>query len=360
VINFLLWLGCTATKNQDTASEPLWSDISTQLETIQTEHSVPALGAARIKGGEISDLGTVGLRRSDYVAEVTDSDKWHLGSCTKAMTATLVGTYVDTGEISWESTVTELFPSVNIHEDYKDVTVEMLLSHRGGTWSSLTTHTSTWAMMSEDGDVVAQRAQAVEDILTTAPEVTPGTELLYSNAGFIIVGSALEELTGSSWETMMQSRLFDPLGMDSCGFGVTDPDGLVDHPWGHTATEPVLRDNPASLGPAGTVHCNLADWGDFIIDQIKGHQGTGTFISAAQYQQLFEIQGDDYGMGWIVVNIPDLGGEVFSHSGSNTWNRSDVWAAPEIDEAYLVVTNLATESASAALEDALNLLRDME
>jgi len=355
-----LLLGCTATKTQDTASGPLWNDISAQLKTIQIDHSVPALGAARIKGGVISDLGTVGLRRSDYVAEVTDSDKWHLGSCTKAMTSTLVGTFVDEGGIYWDSTLTELFPSVAIHEDYKNVTVEMLLSHRGGTWRSLTAHTSTWTMMSEDGDVVAQRKQVVEDVLTSAPEVTPGTELLYSNAGFMIVGSALEEMTGSSWETLLQERLFTPLQMESCGFGVTDPEGLVEHPWGHTESAPVLRDNPAALGPAGTVHCGLSDWGDFIIDQIKGYQGTGTLLSDAQYQQLFDIQGDDYGMGWIVVNVSDLGGEVFTHGGSNTFNRSEVWAAPGIDEAYLVVTNAATESASAAIEDALNLLRDME
>ena len=361
----LLLTGCTDGKFQyveDTAEEeeelvPWWTDISDDIEAIRADNDLPALGGAHIQEGTVTFLGTSGLRSVDSDVEVTDWDKWHLGSCTKAMTATLVGTYVDEGLLTWETTLLELFPDVDMHGDYETVTVAMLLSHYGGTWSSLTSHSSTWAMMREDGEVMEQRQQIVEDVLTDSPEVTPGSDFVYSNAGYIIVGAALEELTETSWEEMMQERIFDPLDMNSCGFGAQDPDASLQHPWGHSqdgeALNPVTSfgDNPKSLGPAGTVHCNLPDWGNFIIESLNMYRGEPTLVSAEQAEQIFTVRGANYSLGWGIYDRTWAGGKVFTHSGSNTMNRAVVWAAPELNEAYLAVTNISNDVASGALDD---------
>ena len=80
----------------------------------------------------------------------------------------------------------------------------------------------------------------------------------------------------------MEQRLFEPYGMDECGFGA--PTGA--QPWGHsdwdggTPKDPdtAQSDNPPGLGPAGTVHCTLASWGQFVALHLRGARGVGVVI----------------------------------------------------------------------------------
>src|SRR5207245_902831 len=91
-----------------------------------------------------------------------------------------------------------------------------------------------WAAMREPGDPMEQRQRAVRAVLSQPPEATPGTQYLYSNGGYMIVGAALERRAGASWEALMRTRLFDRLAMASCGFGPPARDKTrVDQPWGH-------------------------------------------------------------------------------------------------------------------------------
>jgi CubicO group peptidase (beta-lactamase class C family) len=341
--------------------EPEWEDLSSLLEPILEGEGLPALGAARVAEGSTTHLGTVGLRRADSDVPVTDDDLWHLGSCTKSMTATLVGTFVDEGLLSWESELGELLPDLEgMHEDYSVVSIQMLLSHQGGTWSSVGQHPSTWNMLASSGDVVAQRAQLTEDVLTEAPEVTPGTSLVYSNAGYVIVGSILETISGDSWEALIGERVFEPLGMDSCGFGVPDVDGDLSQPWGHFGLTASNTDNPPGFGPAGTVHCSLWDWSKYAVDQVAGARGEGGLLSDTQFAQMFADQGFGYAMGWILYDDPHFGGTALMHAGTNTMNYAEVWLVPELDGAYLAATNSHSDSSTSIIQGVLLDLMEFE
>ena len=144
--------------------------------------------------------------------------------------------------------------------------------------------------------------------------------------------------------------------MGSCGFGAPDPTGELQHPWGHNGDVPVnpaegIADNPPSLGPAGTVHCNLEDWSAFIIDVLQGPKGNGVLLPIDQYEKLFEVQGDNYALGWGVYTRTWANGQVYTHTGTNTMNAAVVWIAPELDEAYLAVSNSATEETWTVLDE---------
>lgn len=358
-------LGCGEKESEsslevmDTATEEetqtaTWEDITSIVETYYDPTILPSIGAARISNGELTHLGTIGLRSLSAEAEVTAWDKWHLGSCTKAMTASLAGIMVDEGYIRWDSTMEELFPNIEVHPDYQAVTIEMMLSHTGGAWGYLPEHEEVWSMMVLGGNSVDIRADIAEDVLIQTPEVQPGTQFLYSNTGYMLVGAALERVSGSSWEELMQDKIFQPLEMSSCGFGPQD-DGSLAEPWSHYGVTPIdplsgNADNPASLGPAGTVHCSLPDWSKFIMEQLKLYRGEGRLLSPTQSQQLFTAQLDGYAMGWVISSRSWADGEVFMHTGSNVKNYAVVWAAPERNEAYLTVTNTGTEEAYLILD----------
>lgn len=83
----------------------------------------------------------------------------------------------------------------------------------------------------------------------------------YQNANFILAGAMIERCTGKSWEDLMKTEIFQPLGMTTAGFGAPGTVDDVNEPWGRTdaSGQRVANkgDNTPGLGPAGTVHASL-------------------------------------------------------------------------------------------------------
>lgn len=71
------------------------ADLNSLLAGIIAIHKTPSLFGAIVIGDRVRALGAVGIRMAGSDVPVTSSDAVQLGSCTKAMTATLVGLLVD-------------------------------------------------------------------------------------------------------------------------------------------------------------------------------------------------------------------------------------------------------------------------
>jgi len=62
-------------------------DLADLLAPLRRRYKLPALAAALVKDGNTIALGAVGVRRAGHSERVGLDDCFHLGSCTKAMTA---------------------------------------------------------------------------------------------------------------------------------------------------------------------------------------------------------------------------------------------------------------------------------
>ncbi|NUP97978.1 MAG: beta-lactamase family protein, partial [Planctomycetaceae bacterium] len=289
------------------------------------------------------------------------NDLWHLGSCTKAMTATLAARLVEQGKIRWDTSVESVFPQWKdkLHDDWRATTLEQLLANRGGAPGSAPRE--LWiALGSREGTPQETRTWFVGELLAREPEAKAGTKFIYSNQGFTIAGAMLEAATGKSWEDLMRVELFAPLGMTSAGFGAPGSADEVDQPRGHTKkpVKPGPRaDNPAAIGPAGTVHASLADWAKFANAHLEGARGEGQFLKPESWKKLHTAPAaQDYALGWGTAERSWAGGRTLSHSGSNTMWFCTLWLAPEKGEAYLVTTNTGAEVAAKACDEAVGAL----
>jgi CubicO group peptidase (beta-lactamase class C family) len=222
---------------------------------------MPALAAFSLHEGQILEAAAVGLRAIGHGEEVTVDDRWHLGSLTKAMTSTLAAVLVEDGLITWDATVAEVFPALAVRPEYRTVRLDDLLSHTGGVHTDIT-RAPSWSRLGASPDPLpVQRRLLVSELLNLDSDATRGM-YAYSNGGYVVAGAMLEQMTGEDWEGLITRRLFSPLGMASTGFGAPGSPGAPDQPWGHatvdrslTALEPGPgADNPAAIGPAGTVH----------------------------------------------------------------------------------------------------------
>jgi len=64
----------------------------------------------------------------------------------------------------------------------------------------------------------AAKSHVFELIHREKPLSAPGSQTLYSDLGFIILGEAVEILTGSNLDRFCQERIFKPLGLRATGF----------------------------------------------------------------------------------------------------------------------------------------------
>src|SRR6266702_3432424 len=209
------------------------------------------MAAAVLRGERIIAQGVAGVRKRGTAERITLDDQFQLGSCTKAMTATLVAMLVEEGKLNWTTTLGELFADTvkPMHPAWEKVTLRQVLAHRAGLrfepeglaqvfnlfrapYASL--RSGPEAMRpprARLGTLPQQRLEIARQALSRPPGIPPGTKFWYSNEGYILAGAVLEQLTGRAWEDLMRERLFQPLGISTGGFGPPGTAGKTDQPW---------------------------------------------------------------------------------------------------------------------------------
>ncbi|NQZ05753.1 MAG: beta-lactamase family protein [Algicola sp.] len=313
------------------------------VEYIRKENGLPALSAVMVHDGQIIEMSASGLRSINSGVAVTTDDKWHVGSLAKSMTSTLAALLVKQGTLQWNTTIAEVFPELQgvMRTEYESVRFDELLSHTSGLTTNI--HNIN-AYYNRTDDITTQRQQVIEESLVRAPAVSQG-QFNYSNLGYMIAGAMMERLTGNSWETLLSNNLFSALLMTNSGFGAPDTLENLTQPVGHQMTGNSWRpirsgntDNPAILGPAGTVHVTLTDMGNYLAAHLAGARGLDVdgLLSAAEFEKLHTpLAIGDYALGWGVVN------NSLQHSGSNTMWLATMLINPEKNLALFVATNAA-------------------
>lgn len=332
--------------------------VNRLLQPICDRHAVPGLVGGFVVGDALSAIGAVGVRKLGAETTFRVTDRVHLGSCTKAMTATLLGMLVDDGKLSWDSTILEVFPerAKAMHPDFQGVTLTQLLNHRAGL-----PHDGPWWMLGRNKTTTEQRKILLSGMMKSPPRTKPGSTYEYSNVGYAIAGLMAEQVTGKSWEVLMRTRLFEPLEISSAGFGIPGKPGSLIEPWGHRDISgritAVQEDNAPALGPAGTVHVSVPDWAKFAALHLQAARGKPRLLKAETFRTLHTPPpGEHYAGGWAVAEQSWAGGMSLNHSGSNLTWYATVWIAPARDLAILAAINQGGDLAAKACEDVIRAL----
>jgi CubicO group peptidase (beta-lactamase class C family) len=329
-------------------------DTSTLLTDVLEETQVPSLAAAVVFGREVRAAGAVGVRKRGDETPVTLGDKYHIGSCTKAMTASLAGMLIERGLLSWDSSLSSIFPELPMHPDYAPVTLAQLLTHTGGLPAN--PHYELWnALWEAEGAPQDIRANLLlPGVLGGPPEQSAG-EYLYSNAGYTLAGAMLERVAGIPFETLLARDYFEPLGMTTAGFGAPATLGQIDQPYGH-APDPVdpepHGDNPPFMSPAGTVHMSILDFAKHASFHLTGEP---ELMKRETLERLHTPVAAAYACGW---GTSRTGGELtLSHGGSNTMFLALIEVSPAKNRAIVCATNVEPEAGERACLAALRRLR---
>lgn len=269
---------------------------------------------ARVDSPTVSWRGSAGTRRVDGRAPAQPQDRFRIGSVTKTMVAVLVLQEVEAGSFELSTPVEQILPG--LLPGHPDVTVEHLLSHRSGLQtgtaeliSTRMTDPTDWgqflAAISQD-----YTAQEHLDVATALPWMfEPGTDFLYSNAGYVALGMLLEETTGTDLDQLLEERILRPAKMRHTDFP-DDPGRhgpfLTGAMWTGTQEQDGLdwvsldRFDPEVFDAAGAAVSTTQD-----LNRFAQALFTGRLLDPALVERMAEPLTEPGGYGLGIYRIPD-------------------------------------------------------
>jgi len=321
------------------------------VKKILEDSNMPGMAVMTMKSGQILEKAEYGVQKTGTTDSILENSKWHMGSITKSMTATLTGILIEKGFLTWETSIGDLTTEGYI-EDYQTVTILQLLSQTGGIIAE------DYPIDPSDTRDVSELRQEWAIAVLNMQQGTVG-EFAYRNTNYVIVGVMLEMIMEDTWENLITEYLFEPLGMNDTGFGAPGNNGETGQPWGHrhsgnswTLKDPldVYSDNPTALGPAGTVHTTLID----LSKYANLHLGKTNLISASTLEVLHaEVNNSGYALGW---NVNDSG---IYHAGSNNNWFAQLYINLDVEYSNFAATNSYDNEAQISIPAINNMMAIM-
>jgi CubicO group peptidase (beta-lactamase class C family) len=273
-------------------------DLSDQLEGVRKEHGLPGVAAAIARGKQVIAEGVAGVRRLGQDDKIKVEDRFLIGSCTKRMTGLAICRLIDKGQLSFDATLGQSLPDLQMRDEYRAVTLAQLLSFTGGIQPyTIMTPRTTPIIGQLKGSIAERREQLLRHVLQEEPIVKPGTERRYSNASYALAAFIAAKKAGRDFEDLLHEHVFQPLGLAKAGFGAPRTKEHPDEPGPHIKgpngyeVEPENRPAPAEgvfLG-AGGVHCTVRDLVRFASYELAAAQGHDDLLgpeTARRWQEL--------------------------------------------------------------------------
>jgi CubicO group peptidase (beta-lactamase class C family) len=225
-------------------------------------------------------------------APITPATRFGLASVTKMFTAVATVDLVAQGRLDFTTRVVDVLP-----EDRRpstllpEVTVHHLLCHSSGIADYFEEEPPDGSEEGDYADLWVERPSYTmlrpADFLPLFADLTPywppGEKFWYSNAGYILLGLVIEQVTGRPYTEVVQERVFDRADMASSGFFRLD-EVLPDIAIGYV------------LGPDGNWRTN-----HFSTPVVGGADG-GSLSTARDLDRFLTSYGD----GTLLGNLHDV------------------------------------------------------
>ena len=287
---------------------------------------------------------SVGVRRRGSLDEIRLSDKWHIGSCMKSVTAALWARLVESGYTGWDNRLSDVFEDLSsVHVEWKNASIRDALQCRAGLRRNVSRDVfrSSWK---DSRSLPEQRSDVVRQVLQHPP-INLG-KFVYSNLSYMIIGAAIDRMAGLSFEDALKRYVLAPLDIRTVGFGAPE-DNCGHHPIIRVAGLRLLKgrpaspsnvksDNPHVFSPAGTLHLSLEDWSSLI--RIFLIDNTTNLLHEESLEKIFQppVRVGTMTMGWMQWPGTKMS---FLMQGSNTLWSATAGLSKDRRRCALIVCN---------------------
>jgi CubicO group peptidase (beta-lactamase class C family) len=171
---------------------------------------VPAVQIAVAERGRIIYSEAFGVTDKQSAAAATPRSVMQIGSITKQFTAAAILRLAERGALTLDDRIETFVPEFNPRG--RTITLRRLLSHTSGL-------PRDWFPPSAPVNLTAPvtRAQTINALNGQPFAYATGTEWSYSNAGYMLLGYAIESITGTSYAEFVRVEFALPLGLIDTG-----------------------------------------------------------------------------------------------------------------------------------------------
>ncbi|MCT1402032.1 serine hydrolase [Paenibacillus sp. p3-SID867] len=323
--------------------------IHAYIEEQMKAWKVPGLSVAVVKNQEIVMMEGYGYRNIDKSLPVTSETLFAIGSSTKAFTALAAGILADEKILKLDTPVKEYLPDFKMFDPFatERITLRDMLCHRSG----LPRHDLMWYNASLTREEIIERLRYLE------PNVDFRTKWQYQNIMYMVAGYVVGHVSRSSWEEVVQKRIFRPLNMTSSQFSVDKTQLHHDYAMPYIQIEDQARVIPFrnidTIGPAGSINSNIKDMANWVRFQINHGMHDGqrlvsnemldTLHTPHMVCEMTEVNENNthmgsYGLGWLIE--PYRGLRMVSHGGNIDGFTAHVAFIPAEKIGVVVLSNL--------------------
>jgi CubicO group peptidase (beta-lactamase class C family) len=310
---------------------------------------VPGMAVAIVRNDSVIYTKGFGVLAVGSHAPVDDRTLFEIGSSTKAFTATLMSMMVSDGKMHYDDLISKYLPDFKLYDPYASaqVTLRDALLHRTGVGRG------EWTWI----DAGTSREDVLHRVRFLPPTSPFRSKWSYQNIMYLAVGQAVGKAAGTTWDDLLQQRIFTPLGMTSSHatyLGVTTTNLAIAHAMDHDTVFRKERFNAENIAPAGGIVTNARDMAQWLRLQLSGGVINGKrLVDSAAFLETHTPQilmgpgspagGDQprfstYGMGWM---IQDYRHQVMVQHGGNTPGMTAaVGMLPEKKIGVAVLSNL--------------------
>ena len=278
-----------------------------------------------------------GLADRNFHVPIDQQTKFHIGSVGKMFTAVAIAQLVEAGKLSWDDTLAKLVPEYPDHATAKQITVWELLHHTSGLGDF---------MVPEYFEHAKRYVNPVDylGLIARQPLAGPPGKLNYSNAGYILLGRIIENVSGENYFDYIRHHVFEPAQMTSSGFDSKDEivpglavgyyhdDGVFSRTWKADWVQNVYKGSPAGGGYSTNT--------DLLRFAKALH--SGKLLKSATLMKMFDGEVPNNGPGAIAAGFGERlshGRHIRGHQGGIEGTTADLEMVWETGAAVVLTSN---------------------
>lgn len=338
-------------------AQPPATDAALDAVVLQAMRTfeVPGMAVGIVKDGKLIYAKGYGVRKLGSPELVDAQTRFGIASNTKAFTAAALAMLVDEGKLRWDDAAGDRLPNLRMFDPYasRELTIRDLLSHRCGLGLGA-------------GDLMFfpptdfTRDEILRRVRFVRPASSFRDQYHYSNVMYLAAGQVVPAVTGVSWDTFIEERIFKPLGMVGANTSVAKYRAGENVAMPHAKSDGKLialtfapSDNWA---PAGAINASVEDAAKWVAVQLgRGEYPGGRLWSKQRSNEMWSavtpvpISANweaipkarpnfmAYALGWFLSDY--RGQKLVWHTGGLAGMVTRITLVPERNLGVIVLTN---------------------
>lgn len=329
--------------------ERVAEEFHNQFNSYLTDEDIPGGAFAIVSKDQFEKIGTFGYRdlADQKKHPIDENTVFRIASLSKTFAAMLTGILVQEKKLSWDDYIVKYSRVLGRKGQKRHIKIKHLLGQASGF------QPYAYDLQVEDGRSLPQILRSISRLPL---KCKPGRCYSYQNTAFSAIEPILESATDETYESLLQKKIFDPLGMENSSVTfsalTSNPNHAEPHTWKKgKPVRTVNKPNYYQVKPAAGVNASISDMAKYLRAQLgmepellypstlktmtKPRVETKRRLRHTNWRGF--ISKAHYGIGW--RNYHFLGNELIYHGGWISGYRSDIAYSPKYGVGIVILLN---------------------